>query len=415
MQAPADFLSSDSTRDRPDRSAQPSTLAGIADVPGTRREAVLNILHRRSAGRVVYSPNYWQWFTHHTQHGTLPPQLAGIDSQLALIRHLGLDVFSRNIYCDPTHYWFGGLANEALDGVEVETVRRIEGRDTVTERTYRTRKGNLTERLRYVFSESTLVQEKFLLDDCDSQLEAFDALVHARRWRFDRELFLQWQQAVGADGIVNAGELFSPLKLVHLAAGASEAVFLLEDHPERCREWLAAHEAAQIDLVRQMLDAGVQSMISMDNLDAAFHPPAYLEAWSAGFYEKASRLCRENDATFFIHACGRQRVLLPIVAALGVDGLEGVAFPPLGDVSMEEAFRLAGDRLIITGGISAQETERFTTRDEVRWYVENLVRRLRPFLHRFMLSASCNTSILTPWEVLEWFRDAWLEFSGGVE
>ena len=367
------------------------------------------MLRREPPARVVYAPNYWQWFTHHRNHGLLPPEWRDCESQLALIRRLGLDVFSRNIYCDPTVYWFGGLAEEVWDGVEVEVSRRNEGKDIVTEKTYHTRAGTLTERLRYVFSESTLMQEKYLLNDFATQAAAFEALVQGRRWRFNRTLFEQWQRAVGDAGVVNAGELFSPLKLLHLAAGADQAVFLLEDFPERCREWLRAHEEAQLDLVRQMLEAGVQAMTSMDNLDAAFHPPRYLERWSASFYERASRLCREAGAVFFIHACGRQRANLPLIASLGVDGLEGVAYPPLGDVQLEEAMRLSGDRLIITGGISAMETERFQTRDEVRRYVADLLARLRPYRHRFMLSASCNTSIRTPWPVIQWFADAWRE------
>jgi hypothetical protein len=75
---------------------------------------------------------------------------------------------------------------------------------------------------------------------------------------------------------------------------------------------------------------------------------------------------------------------------------------------------LAGDRLIITGGISAIETEKVASYDETRRYLEGLLRRMRPYAHRFMLSASCNTSIATPWRVLEWFRDAWRELAGGV-
>jgi hypothetical protein len=36
---------------------------------------------------------------------------------------------------------------------------------------------------------------------------------------------------------------------------------------------------------------------------------------------------------------------------------------------------------------------------------------MRPYSHRFMLAASCNTSIRTPWQVIQWFRDAWQEFA----
>lgn len=373
------------------------------------RACIESVLRGHSPARFVYAPNYWQWFTHHRNHGLLPEELRDCDSQLELIRRLGLDVFSRNLYCDPTRCWFGGLAAAVWTDVDVEVARRTEGRDIVSEITYRTRRGTLTERLRFIFSESTLVQEKFLLDDFETQLDAFDALVRGRRWRFDRGSHEHWQREVGDDGLVNAGELYSPLKLFHLAAGADNAVFLLEDHPERCGEWMAWHEEAQLELVRQMLAAGVRVMMAMDNLDAAFHSPRYVERCSAGFYERASRLCREAGAVFFIHACGRQRAILPLMASLGVGGLEGVAFPPLGDVELDEAMRLAGDCMILTGGISAMETEKFRTRDEVFRYTENLLRRLTPWRHRFMLSASCNTSIRTPWPVLQWFRDAWLE------
>ena len=100
-----------------------------------------------------------------------------------------------------------------------------------------------------------------------------------------------------------------------------------------------------------------------------------------------------------------------MIDSLGVDGLEGVAFPPLGDVQLDEAMRLTSDRFLITGGISAMETESVRSADEVRRYVEDLFGRLRPYTHRFMLSASCNTSIRTPWKVLQWLRDAWREFA----
>ena len=379
--------------------------------PGvTRRTCVERVLRREDPPRFVYAPNYWQWFTHHRDHGLLPPELAQCPTQLELIRHLGLDVFSRNLYCDPTQCWSGGLAAETWSGVEVEVTRRTEERDIITERIFRTRRGTLTERVRFVFAHSTLVQEQFLIDATQPNLEAFEELVDARRWTFDPAAYAQWQEQVGDDGLVNAGELISPLKLLHVAAGADQAVYLLEDYPERCREWMAHHEEAQLDLVRQMLAAGVPAMISMDNLDASFHPPSYLERCSASFYERASRRCHEAGAVFFIHACGRQRAILPVIASLGVDGLEGVAYPSLGDIELDDAMRLAGDRLIITGGISALETERFKTRDEVRRYTEDLFRRMASYRHRFMLSASCNTSIRTPWTTIEWFRDAWREF-----
>lgn len=370
-------------------------------------ERVRAVLDRRAAGTPVFAPNYWQWFTHHRNHRRLPPELRDCRTQLDMIRRLGLPVFSRNIYCDPERGWFGGLSHESAAGFEIVEQRAADGADTVTDRVYRSPAGELRERRRYVREESTLVQETFLLDGSGDGIELFERLVAARRWRFDAGAYAAVAREVGDDGLAVAGELFSPLKLMHLSAGAANAVYLLEDHPDRCRAIMAAHEDAQLDLLRQMLAARVPAVMAMDNLDAAFHPPEYLERCSASFYARASALCREAGSAFFIHACGQQRAILPRIGELGVDGLEGVAHPPLGDVELDDALRLTGDRLIVTGGITAMETERFRTSEDVRAYVRGLLARMRPFAHRFMLSAGCNTSIRTSWDVIRWFAEAW--------
>lgn len=379
--------------------------------PATPATQVRRVLQRRQPDRIVYAPNYWQWFAHHRNHGLLPPEIAHCRTQLDLIRHLGLDVFSRNVYCDQSHCWFGGLADEVWDGIEVCEKVHLDGRDRVIIRTYHTRGGTLTERQRHVFADSTLVQEKFVLEGVEDPLSALEELVNARRWKFSADRYAREQEQAGDDGFVVAGELFSPLKALHLLAGAVETTYLIADEEARVRELLAIHEAAQLDLARQIVAAGVPAMMAMDNLDAAFHTPGYLVKFSASFYEQASHIAREHGSTFWIHACGQQRANLQRIDSLGVDGLEGVAYPPLGDVQLDEVMRLTSDRFLITGGISAIETERFQSSDEVRHYVADLFERLRPYSHRFMLAASCNTSIRTPWRVLEWFRDAWQEFN----
>lgn len=369
------------------------------------------VLGRRRPSRIVYAPNYWQWFAHHRNHHLLPPDLAYCRNQLDMIRHLGLQVFSRNVYCDEQRGWFGGLCGPVFDTVAHQQTERMDGPDRILERTYRTPSGTLTERQRYVFHESTLVQEKFAVDDPDTQLDALGHLLSDRRWVFDQARYNAVQKQVGPDGLVVAGELFSPLKMLHLLLGPEQTTYFLADHPDRARELLRLHEAAQLDLVEQMARAGVPAMMAMDNLDTAFHPPQYVELCSASFYEKASRICHDHGSTFFIHACGRQKANLKLIASLGVDGLEGVAFPPLGDVELDEAMNLAGNRLIITGGISANEFLRLQTRREVFDYVRELFRRLRPHAHRFMFSASCNTPYTAPWATILHFRDAWAEYA----
>lgn len=376
-------------------------------MPPSPSSPLASVLRREKPARLAYAPNYWQWHAHHRNHGRLPEELAGCQTQLEVIQKLGLNVFSRNIYCDEQQGWFGGLAQEIWDGVDFEIADQFDGRDRVLTKTYHTRKGTLTERQRYVFAESTLVQEQFAVEDLEGQVDALEALVAARCWRFMPEKYAAIQQQAGPGAVVVAGELYSPLKLLHLLVGAVNTTYLIMDHGDRIARILASHEAAQLELVKQMAQAGVPAMMSMDNLDAAFHTPAYVERFSASFYEKASRICHALGSTFFIHACGRQKANLKFIDSLGVDGLEGVAFPPLGDVDLDEAMRLTRDRFIITGGISAMETRSLETRQQVQDYLGGLLEKMKPYRHRFILSASCNTAIDAPWETLVHFRDAW--------
>ena len=376
----------------------------------SKKEAVTRILHRQDPGRIVYAPNYWQWDAHvHNQQITVPG-LKPEHTQLDLIRTLGLEVFSRNIYSDPYVHWFGGLVALDWEGVEYREERSRDGRDIVYIRSYATRIGTLSERLRYVMSESTLVQEEFLVKDFERDLPVYREIIAGRRYGFRSDRWKVEVATVGDDGVVVAGEVYSPLKMFHIHLGAVNSVYALTDFPEESAKLMELHEAQMLSLVSEMVTRGVPAVMSMDNLDAAFHPPYYVERYSASFYEKAAAICHRAGSVFFVHACGQQRDNIGLISSLGVDGLEGVAYPPLGDIELEEAMELSGDSFIISGGISAMETRDLDSKDAVFAYVKDLFTRMRPYRHRFIFSASCNTSIDTRWETLLDFRDAWNEY-----
>jgi len=371
-----------------------------------KQNVVRNVLERKDPGRFVYAPNYWQWFTHQQNQNQIPEELKECQTQLDCIKYLGLDVFSRNIYSDPYKYWFGGLTKKEFDNVKVEKETIHSGNDKITVIRYTTPLGFLEERLRYIHSESTLVQEKFLIDDVDNQYKILEDLLCRMSSHFVNKKYLKIQDEVGDFGVVVAGDFYSPLKMLHLLLGPVETTFFLNDYEEVAKSIMTIPENDQLNLVKQMVEKGVPAIMSMDNLDTMFHPPRYVEKYSASFYEKASAICKDGNSNFFIHACGQQKDNLKLISSLGVDGLEGVVYPPLGDVELLETLEMTGDRFIVTGGISANETKDLKDRDTVFKYVENLLEPLKAYRHRFMLSASCNTSIDTSWETIINFRDA---------
>ena len=374
------------------------------------KENIVKILNNQIPSGFVYAPNYWQWFSHHKNHGILPDEIKHCETQLDLLNYLGVNVFSRNIYCRQEEYWFGGICEEYFEDGTMITNTETNGHNKITKRDYYLNKGILSEKLVYLFDESTIVQKEFLITDYLSQADLLEQFVSSRKWRFNKIRYDQICRTVGDSGIVIVGEFFSPLKMLHIAMGPVNSVYFLMEQPEFSSRILALHEAAQLDLVRECVLNGVNVLMSMDNLDTMFHPPDYVEAYSASFYEKASAICHENGSRFFIHACGNQKDNLKLINSLGVDGLEGFAFPPLGDIELEDAMKITSDSFIITGGISAMETRNLKSKKEVFRYVEDLFKRMSPYKNRFVFSSSCNTSIDTGWNTIKYFRDAWLEY-----
>jgi hypothetical protein len=376
----------------------------------TPAQEIMKILNGELPSRFVYAPNYWQWFKHHQNHGIVPDEIRHCRTLTDVYKYLGEDIFSRNIYCDPEKYWFGGICKEVLDGFSLSESLDLNCRDRVITRLYSCDDGVLDENLTYVFNESTLVQRKFIFADYLRDFNLFRKFVAARKWEFRPEAFIAAQNEAGDDGVVVAGEFFSPLKMLHMAMGPVNAVYFLMDYPDKAAELLKLHEEAQLACIRDTVGNGVRVIMSMDNLDTMFHSPDYVEAYSASYYSRASQICHEYGAKFFIHACGQQKDNLRLIASYGVDGLEGVASPPLGDVWLDEAMEMTGDSFIITGGISAIETRDLITKDKIFAYVEQLFTKMLPHKNRFIFSASCNTAIDTTWETIKLFRDAWLEY-----
>lgn len=376
----------------------------------TPKAEIEKVLRNLYPSRVIFAPNYWQWFAHHQNHDLLPDEIKHCQTQFDMIKALGLDVFSRNVYSNQDEFYFGGICEEYFDGAEVNISQEILNNDKITYKKYHLKSGELSESLLYLFKESTIIQKEFLIKNYSEQTKIFEEFVTGRKWKFNKNKYDSVVQTIGDHGFIILGEFFSPLKMLHFALGPTNSVYFILEKPDCARAILDIHEKAQLDLVKQCVESGVRVIMSMDNLDTMFHPPDFVEQYSASFYEKASALCHENGAKFFIHACGNQKDNLKLISSYKVDGLEGVAYPPLGDIELDEVMKMTPDNFIITGGISAMETRDLKSKAEIFNYVKNLFTKLNQYKNRFIFSASCNTSINTSFETIRHFRDAWLEY-----
>lgn len=370
----------------------------------TSKQRLLSVLRGETPDRIPFAPNIWQWFEYQKLHGLLPLELKNCQSQLEVLRLLGVDIFSRNLLTDIRTRWFGAHAGTVFPGVEKRETRignqiRIE---------YETKAGRISEALEFQEDGCTLVQLEYLFKDFETEYRSWLALFEALELTWLDESYRRLESQVGDGGLVIAGEITSPLKQLHMLARADQTTFLLFDHEPEMMAIMDLYADKALRLIAEMARQGVPVVMSMDNLDSTFYPPPYFNRYCRGFFTKAAEICHRRGARFFSHACGQQREILPLVVESGIDGLEGIAFPPLGDIELWEAQEVS-PRFIVQGGLSALQLEGEVSQAEAERYVERLFGRMKP--QQFIFSMSCNTSIRTSWETLVRYRDAWMKYS----
>ena len=106
---------------------------------------ILAVLDGQIPDRPVFAPNIWQWYEYQKLHNLLPEELSSCDSQLDVLKLLGVDVFSRNLITDVRTDWFGGHSRTIYNNVAVEDVQDGDIR-TIT---YRTPAGSISEAFRF--------------------------------------------------------------------------------------------------------------------------------------------------------------------------------------------------------------------------------------------------------------------------
>ncbi|MEK7409167.1 MAG: uroporphyrinogen decarboxylase family protein [Acidobacteriota bacterium] len=150
---------------------------------------------------------------------------------------------------------------------------------------------------------------------------------------------------------------------------------------------------------------------SLDNLDSVFYPPYFYRDYCHDFFARAAEIIHRRGKIFVVHACGQNRVLLPLVGRSGVDCLEGITPPPTGNVDLSQARRLSGyERFTVNGGMDVTRQE---TAADPEARIHDYTRRLFESMgdkRHFIFASSCSTSVLTPWENLVHFRDAAREY-----
>lgn len=300
----------------------------------TPKNAVLQRFQSGAAGTPLFLPNLTLWYGWHRERDTLPagwqdwtlPQIA---------RSLGVPVW---LTARPFRIDWGGVE---LKQTETATERVVQ---------YRAPAGVLTERWT-LGPDGDWWETEYPIKTADD-LRLLPQIVAARRYVVDTASLERLRSEVGDDGVVALELPRRPFSQVFLEwLGWGDGLLLFFDAQDLVEEIVALLEQQVQSLVEQIATLPGAIVVSPDNLDAQFISPAFFKRYLAASYRRTADLLHAHDKVLLAGTGGPIRKLLALLAAAGVDGIEGVSGPPQSDATLAEARQLAGPAFTLWGGI----------------------------------------------------------------
>ena len=193
----------------------------------------------------------------------------------------------------------------------------------------------------------------------------------------------------------------APLTALFAVAGIEEALIGLLEAPEHCKMMLEFLTEASKTCVDNMLALGMHAICVTAPFEGAsfISKPMYAE-FAAPYTKQLVAHINSTGAPCYIHMCGKISDRLELLADSGIDGLECLDPPPLGDVELDDAVARIGQRVFIKGNIDPVNTLLAKTPQEV---YDDAAERIKTAAGtgRYILSTACSVAADTPAENLQ--------------
>lgn len=187
----------------------------------------------------------------------------------------------------------------------------------------------------------------------EAGLRVFQEAMSRRRFVPHWDRYRAWDERVGDAGVVYLPFGYSAIgHLLNYWMGIEAVVFATQDFPAALRETVAAVNANSLALVDLICASPAPVVIMGDNISSDIQPPSFFSQWSRAFYSEAVSRLHAAGKFVAVHIDGRLKGALRMVRDTGADCADAVTPAPTGDLTAAECRAEAGDRFILSGGVS---------------------------------------------------------------
>lgn len=297
------------------------------------------VLKGKTPDAMAWCGDLTYWHKAHGLIGDLPARWQGPDGRHRLNQELGV-----------SEYVPGCLGGDTLEGDRVETeTTEVAG---VRIRRWHTPVGTIQETQQYSPESFSWGYTEHAIKSADD-LRVLRYLFEQRRFVPDPERFTKEDREYAAYGLgpTHVGAPPTPLSELNKHwVGVMDLTYLLADEPEEMQRTLAAVGAFYDEVYRRLAEAPPSVVMINENLTAITMAP-YFDDYIAPYVRRWTTWLRAGGHISMLHNDGTLRGTLEKLGPAGVDCIDSVVPKPVGDVEIADLRRLAGDEVILVGGL----------------------------------------------------------------
>ncbi len=241
-----------------------------------------------------------------------------------------------------------------VDAVEmehpnVEVSHSREG-DLITH-AHATPHGTLTSRARMIDEIGTEMEFDHMVrttDDVRAYRFIYEDAAYRPRYEFVRQRIAH----MGDSGLIS---IFGPptplLDLIMFQIRLPNIYFLMQDHTAEMTALLDAMHRRNCEYYEIAAEAPGEVVRSFEDTSTTLISPALYREWCLQQLSDYRDICHARGKLFVPHMCGLLKGVLPDLRDTGLDGIEAVTPPPLGDTPIGLARQALGPDVTLIGGL----------------------------------------------------------------
>jgi hypothetical protein len=297
-----------------------------------------------------------------------------------------------------------GITNECAvfttetPNVQVEQKTTVEGTRRVLVTTYHTPVGSVTEKMDMTITPpNPWIIEHMIKDISDYEVVKF--IIEDTVYEPNYESFLWWDRHIGNDGFISTGVGGTPFQqLLIRYMGYHKCIVELYKHPEEFNELIKVMGKKYEERCRLVADSPAEVVTIEGNLDARVTNPKLFEKFVLPYHKIAAQILHPRGKILMAHYDGAVAALKDLIPQTGVDVVEALTPPPMGDLPLSEARACWGKKLIISANFP--ESVCHFGMQAVKKYAMEILKTVAPG-DGFILSVTEDIPHRKPYDVLE--------------